>query len=463
MRVEKDLLGEIEIPAEAYWGIHTARSVAGMSVSGSFVSLRLVHAMAVVKSAAARVNGELGFLPASHTEAIVQACDDVVQGLFDTEFRVDALQGGAGTSTNMNVNEVVAARAAEILGGKRGDRALVSPLEHVNLHQSTNDVYPTALRLAAIILLRDVAASVASLQGAFQRKEKEFASIVKVGRTEFQEAVPMTLGQEFGGYAEAIARDRWRTFKCEERLRVVNLGGTAIGTGITAPRDYIFRVVDKLRELTGVGFARGENLAGETAHADALVEVSGILKALAANLVKIAGDLRMLNMLGEITLPALQAGSSIMPGKVNPVVCEMVAQVGLKVMANDFLIADCASRGSFQINEYMPLIAHSLLESLELLKRGCDAFSGLVSGITGNAEACQGYLQRSEAIVTVLVPVIGYERCSDLVTEYRKSSALTTLSLYQFLCEKLGASVVDAACKPEAVLMLGHRMKGASS
>jgi aspartate ammonia-lyase len=459
MRVEKDLLGEMEIPEEAYWGIHTARSVLGMSVSGCRVSLPLVRAMAVVKSAAARVNAELGFLPPSHADAIVQACDEVTSGFLDAEFRVDALQGGAGTSTHMNVNEVVAARASEILGGTRGDRALVSPLEHVNMHQSTNDVYPTALRLAAIHLLRDVASSVASLQGALQRKEKEFARIVKVGRTELQEAVPMTLGQEFGGYAEAIARDRWRTFKCEERLRVVNLGGTAIGTGLTAPRDYIFRVVDKLRDLTAVGFARGENLTGETAHSDALVEVSGILKALAANLVKISGDLRMLNMLGEITLPAVQAGSSIMPGKVNPVVCEMVAQVGLKVMANDFLIADCASRGSFQINEFLPLIAHSLLESLELLKRGCDAFSGMVSGITGNAETCQRYLQRSDAIITVLVPVLGYERCSSLVVEYRKSATSAPLSLYQFLCEKLGVSVVDDACRPESVLMLGHRMK----
>jgi aspartate ammonia-lyase len=411
-----------------------------------------------VKNAAASVNADLGFLSNAHSRAIVQACDEVSQGLFDAEFVVDALQGGAGTSTNMNVNEVVAARASEILGEGRGNREAVHPIEHVNMHQSTNDVYPTALRLAAITLLRELAQSVALLQGAFQRKEKEFARIVKIGRTELQDAVPMTLGQEFGAFAEAISRDRWRTFKCEERLRVVNLGGTAIGTGLTAPRDYIFRVVDKLREISGVGFARGENLTGETAHCDALVEVSGILKALASNLVKISTDLRQLNMLGEIALPPVQAGSSIMPGKVNPVVCEMVAQVGLKAMANDFLVADCASRGSFQINEFLPLIANSLLESLEILNSACAIFATHVDAVAANAERCRAHLFSSDALITALVPEIGYNACSELISEYRNHHA-ESKNLHSFLCERLGAEKVEAACRPEAVLMLGHRKR----
>ena len=471
-RIEKDLLGEYSVPAEVYWGVHTARSVNHMSVSQQPVSRDLVHAIAVVKSAAAQVNGELGFLSCSLTNAIVVACSEVSDGKWDDQFPVDALQGGAGTSANMNVNEVVSARAAEILGGIRGDRNLVNPIEHVNLHQSTNDVYPTALRLAAVRLLRKTANSVALLQGAFQRKEKEFARIVKIGRTEMQDAVPMTLGQEFGGYAEAISRDRWRTFKCEERLRVVNLGGTAIGSGLTAPRDYIFRVVDKLRELSDVGFSRGENLVGETAHCDALVEVSGILKALASNLVKISSDLRLLNMNGEITLPAVQAGSSIMPGKVNPVICEMIAQVGLKVMANDFLIAECASRGSFQINEFLPLLANSLLESLNLLDKATAAFAAHVERIAANEIVCRNNFLNSEGIITVLVPVLGYEMCSDLITEFRSSvganvgadraanvgaAVVLQKSLHAFLCDRVGSQVVEDAFRPESILMLGHR------
>ncbi len=252
-------------------------------------------------------------------EAIINACDEIAKGRFSDQFPVDALQGGAGTSTNMNLNEVIANRAIEILGGNKGDYSLIHPLEDVNLHQSTNDVYPTAIKVAGIYRLRDLAKAIAELQGAFQEKEKEFAGIIKIGRTELQEAVPITLGAEFSAFAEAISRDRWRTFKCEERLRVVNLGGTAVGTGLAAPQDYIFLVIEKLREVTGLGLSRGENLPAETANADSFVEVSGILKAHAVNLLKIANDLRLMNLLGEIKLPQLQAGSSIMPGKVNPV------------------------------------------------------------------------------------------------------------------------------------------------
>ena len=289
---------------------------------------------------------------------------------FADQFPVDALQGGAGTSTNMNVNEVIANRAIEILGGARGEYSRVHPIEDVNLNQSTNDTYPTALKVSAITGLRRLSEAIAGLQGAFQEKERQFAAIVTIGRTELQEAVPITLGAEFSGFAEAVSRDRWRTFKCEERLRVVNIGGTAVGTGISAPRSYIFLVIERLRDVTGLGLARGENLLDQTANADCFVEVSGILKAHAASLVKICNDLRLLSLLGEMRVPGAQAGSSIMPGKVNPVLLEAGIQAGMKVMANDALIADACSRGSLQINEFLPLVSFALHESLDLLAAG---------------------------------------------------------------------------------------------
>jgi aspartate ammonia-lyase len=302
-RTEEDLLGALEVPAGAYWGIHTERAIANFPLSGRRVNPFLIRALAQVKKACAAANLELGYLDTAKGKAIAAACDEITGGGLADQFPVDALQGGAGTSTNMNLNEVIANRALELLGGCRGDYRLIHPLETVNLHQSTNDIYPTALRVAAIFGLRRLSAAVASLQGSLQERERAFGAIVKIGRTELQEAVPMTLGAEFAAFSEAFSRDRWRTFKGEERLRVVNLGGTAVGTGLTAPRDYIFLVVEKLREITGLGLSRGENLTGETANADAFVEVSGVLKAHAANLVKISGDLRLLNLWGRSASP----------------------------------------------------------------------------------------------------------------------------------------------------------------
>jgi aspartate ammonia-lyase len=287
-RIEKDLLGELAVPRDAYWGIHTQRAVNNFSISGMKVNAGLISALAQTKKACTLANLETGHLTPEKGKTIIAACDDIAAGRLSDQFPVDALQGGAGTSTNMNVNEVIANRAIELQGGKKGNYDFIHPLEDVNLHQSTNDVYPTALKVAAIFKLRDLSNAVSGLQGAFQEKEKEFAAIVKMGRTELQEALPITLGAEFSAFAEAFSRDRWRIFKCEERLRVVNLGGTAVGTGLAAPRDYIFLVIEKLREVTGLGLSRGENILGETANADSFVEVSGILKAHAVNLIKIA-------------------------------------------------------------------------------------------------------------------------------------------------------------------------------
>jgi aspartate ammonia-lyase len=354
----------------------------------------------------------------------------------------------------MNVNEVIANRAIEMLGGARGQYSIVHPIEQVNLNQSTNDTYPTALRVSAISGLRGLSQAIAGLQGAFQDREKQFAGIVTLGRTELQEAVPLTLGAEFSGFAEAMSRDRWRTFKCEERLRVVNIGGTAVGTGLSAPRSYIFLVIERLREVTGLGLARGENLVDQTSNADTFVEVSGILKAHAASLVKICNDLRLLSLLGEIRLPGLQAGSSIMPGKVNPVLLEAGIQAGMKVMANDSLIAEACSRGSLQINEFLPLVSHCLHESLDLLTRMDTKLAEHVRGITADEERCRSYVQASPMIVTALLPQIGYERATALISEFFASGRQ---SIVEFLSEKLGRSAVDEALSPRKLVSLGYK------
>lgn len=417
-RIEHDLLGERQVPQDAYWGIHTLRACENFPVSGQKVHPELIRAMAAVKKASARANEATGRLSPAISRAIQAACDEISSGHLADQFIVDALQGGAGTSTNMNVNEVVANRAIEILGGRKGDYSVVHPLDHVNCSQSTNDVYPTALRIAAIRLLHPLAEALARLQSAFQSKEAEFAGVIKMGRTEMQDAVPVTLGQEFSAYAEAIARDRWRLYKVEERLRQVNLGGTAVGTGINADPRYIFLVVEKLREITKLGLARSENLIDCTQNADVFVEVSGLLKACAASLAKISADLRLMSSgprtgFGEIRLPELQAGSSIMPGKVNPVMTEMVTQVAFQVMASDLAITLAAQAGQLELNAMMPLIAHHLLGSMELLRRAADLLrERCVEGITANRDRCLELVERSFGMVTALVPRIGYEAAS---------------------------------------------------
>ncbi len=378
-------------------------------------------------------------------------------GVCDGAFPLDALQGGAGTSTNMNINEVLALYATGVLRQENDGADRVDPLEHVNLHQSTNDVYPTALKIAAIRGVRKVSESFALLQGACQRQEKEFASVVKMGRTEQVDAVPITLGAEIGAFAEAFSRDRWRTMKCEERLRVVNIGGTAVGTGLTAPRSYIFLVIEKLRSGTGLGLSRGENLPGETANADVFVEVSGILKACAVNLMKTADDLRRLNMLGDISLPVVQAGSSIMPGKANPVVPECVMQCAMLVKANDQIVADCASRGSLQIVEFLPLLASALLESIRVLSGAAELLAGCIDGIVANEESCRRRVEQSPALITALLPELGYNRCVELGQLF--AGLTDKISFREFLEIHVGAEVVDRALSVQNLTSLGYRQQ----
>ncbi|MBI9020897.1 MAG: aspartate ammonia-lyase [Verrucomicrobia bacterium] len=434
-RIETDCIGSKELPADAPWGIHTARAMENFPMIGKTVNPRLLTAYAQVKKACALANKELGFLPAA--DAVISACEEA-----ELPSVLSALQGGAGTSTNMMINEVI------------GNLAGAHPIQEVNLHQSTNDTYPTALKVAAIQGVRELSDAFAALQGSFQALEKTWANLPILGKTELVDAVPLTLGAQFASFAEAFARDRWRTFKCEERLRTVNLGGTAIGTGLTAPRSYIFLVVEKLREVTGLGLSRAENMVEATANADCFVEVSGILNAAAVNLIKVSDDLRRLAMLGEIKLPAVQAGSSIMPGKVNPVILESVMQIGIKVKANNGIVADCAARGSLQICEFMPLLADALLESIDLLIAAAQMLAKHAERIDADQGTCLERLYASPEIITAFVPMFGYDRCSELFKQFEQ---LGTGTIREFLEKELGKETVEKTLSPQNLMSLGHK------
>lgn len=423
MRIEKDLLGQVSIADDCYYGINTKRAMTNFNVSGRLVNRQLILELVLIKKAAAEVNGALGHISEEVSNAIIYACDECLMGKYKDQFVTDALQGGAGTSTNMNVNEVIANIALEKIGKDRGEYDFIHPLNHVNMSQSTNDVYPTALKIAAIRALRQLADQLAELQEVFQEKENEFADILKLGRTQMMDALPIMLGQEFGAYGRAIARDRWRVYKVEERLRQVNLGGTAIGTGMNAPHKFIYMMTDVIQRLTGMGISRSEFPIDQTQNMDVFVEVSGLLKAVAVNLIKISSDLRLMGSgprggFGEIVLPKVQAGSTIMPGKVNPVMAEMITSVSMKVIANDHAITQAASMGSLELNPFVPLIADALLESLEILSKGTEQFRDLcVEGIEANEAVCLGHLTNSTALVTALVHHIGYDKAAEVAKE----------------------------------------------
>jgi aspartate ammonia-lyase len=419
-RIEKDMLGEMEVPAEAYWGIHTQRAMKNFAVSAFRVPAEMIAALAEVKEACALANMRAGLLEAGIGEAVTAAAKEMALGALADQFVVDAFQGGAGTSTNMNMNEVLANRAIEILGGQKGAYHRVHPLDHVNLSQSTNDVYPTALKIAAIRLVITLSENVARLQGSLQNKEREFAGILKLGRTEMRDAVPILLGQEFGAYAEAFARGRWRLFKVEERLRQVNLGGTAIGTGLSARREYIAYAIEELHNITGLGVARAENMIDITQNADVFAEVSALVKAAAVNLAKVSSDMRLLSMgprggLAEIKLPVVQEGSSIMPDKANPVISEMATSVAFQVMSLDHAITLAASSGQLELDAFMPLIAFDLLTELKIMINAVSIFrTHLVDVITADEKRCRQWLEESLCLATALAPYIGHERASEI-------------------------------------------------
>ncbi len=463
-RTEHDLLGSRELPCGALYGIHTLRAVENFPLSGRPVRRELVHAFGAVKLAAAMANRELGLLKEAVFPAIETACREMIDGRLDEHIVVDALQGGAGTSTNMNVNEVLANRALQLLGRLPGDYASISPHDHLNLHQSTNDTFPTALKVAALASLDRLEAAAVALLEAFQRKEKEFADVVKVGRTQLQDAVLVTLGREMGAYAEAIGRDRWRICKCRERLRVVNLGGTAVGTGLGAPRRFIFRVVEHLRQITGQGLARRMRMISTVQNADVFVEVSGIVRTLASNLQKIATDLRLLSSgpaagIGEIGLPARQAGSSIMPGKVNPVIPEAVTQAAIATTGYDQMILQAAGMGNLELNPFLPLIAEALLSEIDVLARACRIFTSLcVDGITANRERCRQYVDTATAAATALVEVVGYEAAQRVAARAEREGR----PIRHIILEETPLTEADfeALVAPERVTRLGSEPPG---
>ena len=426
MRTEHDKLGAVELPDDALYGIQSARARDNFPLGYRPANRRLVHAVVKVKKAAALTYDKLGVGRDGVYKAIARACDMILNGEAGDEggmFVTDALQGGAGTSLNMNVNEVLANLALRMTGHPLGEYGAIHPLDDVNRGQSTNDVYPTALRIASIELIRLLSDACAKLQEAFQRRENEFDEVRKLGRTELMDAVPVTLGGEFGAFAQAAARDRWRLYKVEERLRQVNLGGTAVGLSDNASRKYRFGVIEELRRITGIGLAAAEYPMDITQNNDVFVEVSGLLKALAVNLMKAANDLRLMNSgprggLGEIRLAGMQAGSTIMPGKVNPVIPEMTMQCAMKAIAGDTAVTTAAAHGEFELNAFLPLIADTMLENLELLERAVTIFRAkCVETLSADVAKCAEILDRSYAFAASYVPILGYDAVERIVAE----------------------------------------------
>ncbi|MFD9099331.1 aspartate ammonia-lyase [Streptomyces collinus] len=415
-RVEHDLLGEREIPADAYWGIHTQRAMENFPITGTPISHypHLICALGMVKEAAARANAELGLLDDQRAHAIIAACKEIRAGKLHNQFTVDVIQGGAGTSTNMNANEVIANRALELLGHPKGEYRHLHPNEHVNRSQSTNDVYPTAINVAMSFSVNELLLAMSELLIAFEVKATEFQGVLKMGRTQLQDAVPMTLGQEFTTFVEMLEEDHARLLEASRLLREINLGATAIGTGINAPRHYAETVRHHLSVITGMHLTTAVNLVEATQDCGAFVHLSGVLKRVAVKLSKTCNDLRLLSSgpragLREINLPAVQAGSSIMPGKINPVLPEMVNQVAFEVIGNDITITMAAEAGQLQLNAFEPIILHSLSKSTSHLAAACRTLARrCIPGITANPEVLRHSVENSIGLVTALNPYIGY-------------------------------------------------------
>jgi len=463
-RIEHDLLGDLSVPADAYWGVHTARASENFPITGTPISAypHLVSALASVKEAAARANADLGLLPGDIADAIAAACAEIRGGALHDEFVVDVIQGGAGTSTNMNANEVIANRALELLGHAKGDYARVHPNEHVNLSQSTNDAYPTAVNIAAILAVGELSEAMKVLEGAFAAKAVEFRDVVKMGRTQLQDAVPMTAGQEFGTYAVMLAEDRLRLEEAALLLHEINLGATAIGTGLNAPPGYAEAACRHLVAITGLPLTTADDLVEATQDCGAFVHLSGVLKRVAVKLSKTCHDLRLLSSgpragLAEINLPPVQAGSSIMPGKVNPVIPEVVNQVAFEVIGNDVTVTMAAEAGQLQLNAFEPIILHSLVKSIDHLRAACLTLAGrCVAGITVNEQVTRGYVENSIGLVTALNPAIGY----DAATGIAKEALATGRSVAALVLERnlISAAHLEELLQPERLAGTGSRV-----
>ncbi|MFF3244826.1 aspartate ammonia-lyase [Streptomyces sp. NPDC002870] len=457
-RREHDLLGDRYVPADVYWGVHTLRASENFPISGTAIAAypHLINALASVKEAAARANEELGLLTPGKADAIAAACREIRDdGRLHDQFVVDVIQGGAGTSTNMNANEVIANRALEILGHGKGQYGHLHPNEDVNLSQSTNDVYPTAVKVATIIAVRELLDAMNVLRGAFAAKAEEFRDVLKMGRTQLQDAVPMTLGQEFSTYAVMLEEDRSRLAEAITLVHEINLGATAIGTGLNAPSGYAEGARRHLAAITGLPLVTAANLVEATQDCGAFVHLSGVLKRIAVKLSKSCNDLRLLSSgpragFGEINLPPVQAGSSIMPGKVNPVIPEVVNQVAFEVIGNDVTITMAAEAGQLQLNAFEPIILHSLSESITHLRAACLTLAErCVSGITANTETLRATVENSIGLVTALNPHIGYTAATGIA----KEALATGRGVAELVLERglLPADRLAALLRPEEV------------
>jgi aspartate ammonia-lyase len=456
-RLEHDLLGDLAVPDDAYYGVHTLRAVLNFPISRTTIAIypELIRSLASIKQAAALANHELNLLDTVRRDAIVRACEDIRAGQLHDQFVVDVIQGGAGTSTNMNANEVIANRGLEHLGHRRGDYQFLHPNEHVNMSQSTNDVYPTALKLATYFGIFRLVDAMAVLRGAFEAKAEEFKDVLKMGRTQLQDAVPMTLGQEFSTYAVMIGEDEDRLKEAAMLIREINMGATAIGTGITAHPGYAALVCRRLCEITGIPLVTAPNLVEATQDCGAFVQLSGVLKRVAVKLSKTCNDLRLLSSgpragLNEINLPAVQAGSSIMPGKVNPVIPEVVNQIAFEVIGNDVTVTFAAEAGQLQLNAFEPIIAHSLFKSTAHLRQGCLTLAErCVRGITANRDALLASVEGSIGIVTALNPYIGYANATAVAQE----AHLSGRRVYDVVLERglLPKEKLDEILRPDVL------------
>ncbi|GBC61922.1 aspartate ammonia-lyase [Desulfonema ishimotonii] len=444
-RIEHDFLGDREIPADVYYGVQTLRAIENFRITGIpiYIEPKMIQALGYVKKAAALANMDLDVLPEDIGQAIVRACDSVIAGDLNDQFVVDVIQGGAGTSTNMNANEVIANKALEILGHEKGKYDIVHPNNHVNCSQSTNDAYPTAFRVALLLIIPELTEAMKSLAKAFRDKSAGFRDVLKMGRTQLQDAVPMSLGQEFGAFATTISEDTERLDVVQALFHEINLGATAIGTGINAPSGYAPVAVDHLRRLIGIPLKSSEDLVEATWDTGAYVQLSGVLRRVAVKLSKICNDLRLLSSgpragFNEINLPKMQPGSSIMPGKVNPVIPEVVNQIAFQVIGMDLTVTLAAEAGQLQLNVMEPVMAFDLFVMLEMLRRGCRVLEEkCVTGITANRERCRELVLNSIGIVTALNPIIGYEASAAIAREALETGRpVHDLALEKGLIEK---------------------------
>jgi len=456
-RTESDLLGERQVPASAYYGVHTLRAHENFQITGTTIAQwpELINALAAVKQAAALANAKLGLLSQKKCDAICAACEEIRAGQLHEHFVLDVLQGGAGTSTNMNANEVVCNRALELMGHARGQYQHLHPNEDVNMAQSTNDVYPTALHVAILLALQKFADDLDGLRTAFQHKADEFSALLKIGRTQLQDAVPMTLGQEFAAWARLLDEDVQR-LRRPFLLTEINLGGTAIGTGITAHPEYARLACEALVGITGLPLHTAPDLIEATSDCDGFLQVSGQLKRTAVKLSKICNDLRLLSSgpragFGEINLPPMQAGSSIMPGKVNPVIPEVVNQIAFEVIGNDVTVTMAAEAGQLQLNAFEPVMANAILRSIRALGNGCRTLAQLcVQGITANVDVLQRNVEQSISLVTALNPVIGYKAATRVAGQAHAAGlSVREVVLRQGL---MSEAALDEALRVEALV-----------